>query len=337
MDTLALIKRHTSAQLNDRGVKKHVCGEKKGAFHLYAMAISMDPTYYLSYFNAGNLLRGDQRFEQARYFYEKSIRWNPEFLDAYRNIAPIYRHLGLLAEAKACYEMILTKEPDDPTARHYVTALEGGESHRPAPFVEELFDGCAANFDRHLLDKLHYRVPKMLLDFIHQQGDVRFDRVLDLGCGTGLLGEPLRKVARELVGVDISKNMLAEAHRKSIYDQLVSSEICDYLENQPSLWDVVLICDVLLYLGSLDKLFDLLGDAIKIGGILIISIDEGELTEGYALQSSGRYCHSRPYIEGLCGERGMKISNTLKEVVRQQGGDSSMASFLILERVKMPL
>ena len=52
---------------------------------------------------------------------------------------------------------------------------------------------------------------------------------LDLGCGTGLVGERLRKMVRRLEGVDLSEAMLAEARRKQIYDRLHKGDLTQFL------------------------------------------------------------------------------------------------------------
>ena len=49
--------------------------------------------------------------------------------------------------------------------------------------------------------------------------------IWDLGCGTGLLGLPLKSVAKRLVGVDLSGKMLERAGAKGCYDDLVRQDI----------------------------------------------------------------------------------------------------------------
>ena len=53
--------------------------------------------------------------------------------------------------------------------------------------------------------------------------------VLDVGCGTGLVGTELRKMQPDLLidGVDISPEMLAVAARKGLYDKLFEVDLTD--------------------------------------------------------------------------------------------------------------
>jgi predicted TPR repeat methyltransferase len=91
----------------------------------------------------------------------------------------------------------------------------------PSAFVEALFDEYAPNFDVSLVEKLGYRVPELLAAAIEAQAPGRrFVRAIDLGCGTGLMGEQLRASVGDLIGYDISAEMLAQADAKGIYDRL---------------------------------------------------------------------------------------------------------------------
>ena len=91
----------------------------------------------------------------------------------------------------------------------------------PSAFVETLFDQYAAGFDTALVARLDYRAPQLLRAGLRG----RFDRVLDLGCGTGLMGAELRGMAGYLEGWDISGEMLREASAKGIYDRLEKRDL----------------------------------------------------------------------------------------------------------------
>ena len=55
-------------------------------------------------------------------------------------------------------------------------------------------------------------------------------RVLDFGCGTGLVGEELFKSFNgdiELIGIDISDNMLEKAREKNVYTELLNLNLVE--------------------------------------------------------------------------------------------------------------
>jgi predicted TPR repeat methyltransferase len=53
-------------------------------------------------------------------------------------------------------------------------------------------------------------------------------KILDLGCGTGLVGQALYdKGFTNIVGMDISHNMMAIAAEKNIYKEFVEIDLVD--------------------------------------------------------------------------------------------------------------
>ena len=77
--------------------------------------------------------------------------------------------------------------------------------------------------------------------------------MLDAGCGTGLCGPLVAPYARRLTGVDLSAGMLAQAHEKQVYDELLQGELTEYLRGQPEAFDVIVSADTLVYFGALDE------------------------------------------------------------------------------------
>lgn len=61
------------------------------------------------------------------------------------------------------------------------------------------------SLDRHL-EKLHFSEP---------QGDGGRQLAADLGCGTGLVTQALQDLGTDVIGIDISENMLAEARERA--------------------------------------------------------------------------------------------------------------------------
>jgi len=65
-------------------------------------------------------------------------------------------------------------------------------------------------------------MPNILRKVITDLGLIngKFKNVIDLGCGTGLVGERFRDIAGKLIGIDVSINMIHKAKKKNIYDEL---------------------------------------------------------------------------------------------------------------------
>jgi len=69
----------------------------------------------------------------------------------------------------------------------------------------------------------------------------RHDSILDLGCGTGLLLPKIQKIAKKVVGLDLSKNMLKETEnsRKQSKNIHVILADADHIPLQKGCFDVV--------------------------------------------------------------------------------------------------
>ena len=176
--------------------------------------------------------------------------------------------LGMLKrpeEAIASYRRALDNGGDPQEIEYLLAGLGAAPSPITAPkeFVTELFDQCADKFDEHLAGTLKYQAPSLISDAI--AGFVSFGNldILDLGCGTGLVGERVRPLARTLTGVDLSPNMLEQARKRQIYDRLVCGELTEFLQTQAGAFDLVVAGDVFIYIGDLSKVFQGMSRALR--------------------------------------------------------------------------
>src|SRR6185295_448162 len=112
----------------------------------------------------------------------------------------------------------------------------------PNQYVEKLFDDYAEKFESHLVQVLGYTIPQKLVDLVEQCANPQVGQwnILDLGCGTGLAGSGFARYARQLVGVDLSANMLARAKALNVYHRLEQSDLLQMMQAEtPSIYDLV--------------------------------------------------------------------------------------------------
>ncbi|MEI8395100.1 MAG: class I SAM-dependent methyltransferase [Rhodospirillaceae bacterium] len=114
--------------------------------------------------------------------------------------------------------------------------------------------------------------------FVRFSRRLRFNgpaRVADLACGTGLVGRLLRGqgFTGELVGVDLSAEMLALAAEDGCYTALVCADLVDYLNREPGRFDAVLAMQVVAMLDPavVDALLAAVRRRLKPQGVLIIN------------------------------------------------------------------
>ena len=163
---------------------------------------------------------------------------------------------GRLDLAAQAWTMSLKLDPTDRQGAALKLQLIGKAPVSAAPpsaFVETLFDHYAETFEEMLVGKLDYRLPEFLEQMIRKARPGRFRLALDLGCGTGLMGERLRPIVDRLEGIDISASMLKKARAKGIYDTLTKADLQAIFPLGRKA-DLVTSADVLIYVGALEGL-----------------------------------------------------------------------------------
>ena len=77
--------------------------------------------------------------------------------------------------------------------------------------------------------------------------------------------------------------------------------------------DVILAADVLIYVGALERVFEGAAASLRRNGgpaLFLFSLESllsAELGTKYRLQRSGRFAHSRAYVDSLCEAYGFTI------------------------------
>jgi predicted TPR repeat methyltransferase len=334
---LAVNPEHTEALYN-LGLLCYELDDFEGAIDAYRRALRQDPIEADVLNNLGNALYCTQQLDEAVAMYKRALRedpGNPVFL----------RNLGLAAQAGGdiivaadvlaqqerdpqlwvgmgmslqrrgdtdgaidAYRRALAIQPDEPTARHLLDALTGAQPDRAAPnYVEMLFDDYAPRFEGHLVTELAYQIPALMRWLLGELlgADARFESMLDLGCGTGLVGAELRDIVARMVGVDLSEQMLRRCRNRELYDDLYRVDLIDWLSETEETFDLVTAADVIIYLGDLTPMFEVLSRRIRPGGRLLLSTERLEDGLGdYLLRPSGRFAHSRVYLRRLAARFG---------------------------------
>lgn len=102
---------------------------------------------------------------------------------------------------------------------------------------------------------------------------ISFESVLEIGCGTGKNTLWLSKIAKSLIAVDFSPEMIQIAKRKVNVDhvQFVEADISKTWKFNSALVDLISINLVLEHIENLDLIFDNAAKKIKNNGFLFIS------------------------------------------------------------------
>ncbi|MBV9739723.1 MAG: methyltransferase [Hyphomicrobiales bacterium] len=263
--------------------------------------------------------------------------------------APAWKLLGdsLLAngareEARAAYEHAAALDPEGRLGARLELARLGALGVRQAMqagYVAALFDEYCDRFDAHLTERLGYRGPQTVLEAsrgvcVEMKRPFRFARTLDLGCGTGLMGEAIRPFTDVLTGVDLSSGMLAKARAKAVYDELAQGELVEFLRAQPRAGaDLVVAADVLVYVADLQPVFSAARAALASSGLFAFTLQScgaAEAPQGYRLGPDNRFAHAETYLRAWASSQGFSVAHLLSAVTRQDGGRDVEGFVLVL-------
>jgi predicted TPR repeat methyltransferase len=231
---------------------------------------------------------------------EQALERAPEWPPALFALGEARAKLGDANGAAEAFRAALAADPPDALGAAGRLALLGqGEPPRDLPraYVAQLFDDYARRFDRHLVKDLAYRGPALIAAAIDAAAPGRrFARALDLGCGTGLAGAPLRARVERLEGVDLSPAMLAKARERGLYDALEAADIVDHLRRFSAAFDLIVAVDALAYCGDLQPIFAAAAAALVPSGLFAFTV-ETFAGEGYRLGETMRFAHAPAYVE----------------------------------------
>ena len=267
-----------------------------------------------------------------------------------------------LENAQNALRITLDLQPDHVQAEHMLASLISSTHGGSAPvakassaFVRSLFDDFSSSFDEKLAD-LQYAVPTLVgaaaRAFVHNQRQgMPFASALDAGCGTGLAGVHLRAlVDGPMAGVDLSQKMLDRAAALTVdgeggqplYDKLLAKDLVylqlpDVLPRQHAsiaAVELVTAADVFVYFGALEEL---MGTFARLGAqALIFSCERATTDEagvsGWVLRSSGRFAHTREYVEVAAASSDFHLVSYSEIVPRYEYGQPIAGHLFVFQR-----
>ena len=290
---------------------------------------SYDPGTAQAHVWRGHELFRAGRFNEALAAYDNARN----LAEAWFGRARTLKHLQRWDEAVGAYRQALAKGGDAEVIAFSLAALGAAPVPVAAPrrLISSVYDQHSGHYDSHMIGTLKYRIPDLLFDELARHLPARPVDILDLGCGTGLMGARLRARARTLAGVDLSPKMLDIARRRQIYDNLTCDELVTFLQAQDRTFDLVVAADVFVYFGDLSGIFDQVRAALTGGGLFGFSIEASEQHE-FVLRPNLRYAHSHAHIRRLAREHGFVLQTIAASVLRQEGGDDAAGYLAVLRR-----
>jgi predicted TPR repeat methyltransferase len=339
---LALEPRHANAwyrlgnareELGLGGIVVVTCFEK---------AVAYDPAHAQAWNNLGSAQQRMGRTEQALASYRKALQVEPGLAPACLNLGRLAESRGDHALALECFKAGLEHHPGDPTFQHLVAAAAGQAPARaPENYIAKLYDGLAPQFENHLVQDLGYQIPEVIAKMLRPELEAARAaaapaRVIDLGCGTGLVGVALKGTGAEVTGVDLSQRMLDIAARRGVYAKLELGELTEVLARcAAGSARAVIAADVFIYTGDLAPVFAAVARVLVPRGLFALSV-EGIEEGTYLLQANGRYCHAPAYLRALAAQCGLEERRLERATIRREGSGTAEGWLALFAKAGAP-
>ena len=313
---------------------------------MYKKALDVSPDNFDAHLNYANMLYQQNRLSEALEEYRKAVIINPASAVVSNNLGILHRSMGEYDEALGLFLNALNRDynnkeyslniaetlillynkdkklakkiaenwlksyPDNEFAKHINDSFKGKKSSSCSEYSKHLFDLFADNYEQ-VMNNINYNIPDAITEIVSPIKGT----IIDLGCGTGLLGEKLKTADNKIIGIDISDKMLQKAKNKNIYEKLENADITEYCKNLPNA-DLVVAGDVLGYIGDVS---DLIKNIYPHPFAFSVAIDKQSKSD-YELTPSGRYVHNEKYINKILKQCGYKniVSNDV--ILRSEDG-----------------
>jgi predicted TPR repeat methyltransferase len=318
---------------NNLGVAYRETGDQDEALSCFQKAVEFAPDMAEAWNNLGVSQDEFNMIEKAPESYRKAIALRPDYTSAHFNLGISLQKLRRFKEAEKHYIKVLEARPDDEAAQFMLQSMgvSAAPDVAPVEHVRRIFDRCAGTFERILVKDLEYKTPGLLFDLVRPHLTEEMN-ILDLGCGTGLGAQLYRPFAKRLTGVDVSPKMLEKAAEKKIYNR---HEVFDILQDWTfsQKFDLIYSSDVFVYFGNLDTIIRSASSCLVCGGIIAFSVERlQDNSKEYQLFPSGRYAHSRTYIQNCLRRHGLQLIAEVRSDIRKESGNQVKGLLIVAKR-----
>lgn len=156
--------------------------------------------------------------------------------------------------------------PDDATIGDWL----GRDASDPAEVAEQ-YDAWALTYDGELADWSCQAPGVVAGTVVSRSPDAA--SVLDVGCGTGLVGRELRGrgFTGRLAGLDLSQTSLDLAGQRGVYDRLERADLQQRLPLEDDIVDAVVCVGVMTYLPDVERVWRELARVTGPGGVVVVT------------------------------------------------------------------
>ena len=323
-------------QWNENGSRLAAAGRLDDALQSFEWAVSLAPGNVEALCNKATVLFEKGLSQEALAVFDHAIRIDAGCALAWNNRGNALLSLGRRDEAIASYDRALEIQPNRVEAaenRELALFMSRRNRRSPASYLRALFDEFAGHYDCAMIEGLEYRAHLHIRDLTLKHLHSGAPAILDLGCGTGLLGKALKDVVQfeRLDGIDISPRMIAVAKKTGVYDGLMLGDIEKVLAQPGPGYDAILASDALNYFGDLSAVFAGASHRMNRDGVFIFSAEkfDGQTWEQTPVR---RFRHSPQYVREEAARFRFEIAEIRECTLRLEQGNPVAGFAFVLKR-----
>jgi predicted TPR repeat methyltransferase/TolA-binding protein len=290
----------------------------------------------IAFEHATALLQGGHALEASRLL-ESLLKTRADHAQGWVWLGRAHLKLDNIPAARTAFERAKALDADDVMIAHFHAATSGTlPAGVETGYIRSLFDDFADGFEHTLVDLLSYDTPAQLARCLQRQGADVGDRVLDLGCGTGLMAVHLARPGRVIDGVDLSPRMLEHARAKGLYSELHTAELIEFLRAARADWDLIVATDVFIYLPDPGASFAPTLARLTPGGWFAFSVETSAGNDAELMPQTGRYRQASARIVRELSDAGFEDIAQESAVLRQESGKPVAGALFVARRPAGP-
>jgi predicted TPR repeat methyltransferase len=200
-----------------------------------------------------------------------------------------------------------------------------------------LFDGFSHHYDDTMLNKLDYRAHlhvRAMVERVVPHLKPPPWRILDLGCGTGLVGVALKGLTAgsRLDGIDLSSRMLEAARARGLYSDLILGDLETVLSDAGPSYDLMVSADTMTYFGNLAPVFSGVARRLEQGGFCVFA-SEAKAGDGWEKTKVHRYRHGSSYLRAQASSVGLKVVDIAECILRLEENEPVTGFAVAMRRI----
>jgi len=287
-------------------------------------ALSAKPDLLEAHAGRATALLEMDRPDDALAGFDAALRINAGHAISWNNRGNALAIMRRFEEALGSYDKALAIQSNLPQAavnRENVLFMLQRTGRCPPGYMSRLFDDFASHYDDTMVNALSYRAHLHLRDLAERVLPRLTPpwRILDLGCGTGLVGEAFKDLAvgGRLDGIDLAPRMIEASRARGIYDDLILGDLETVLANPGPSYDLILAADTMIYLGDLSTCFAGVAKRLEPGGFYLFAVESSD-ANGWQQTPMNRFRHSEAYLRSEAANAGLEFVELTQCTLRHE-------------------